>query len=63
MWSLMDNFEWLFGYTLRFGLHYVDFKTQERIPKLSARWYKNFLEGSNLRTNWDFNLQEDSSTY
>ncbi|XP_020084044.1 probable inactive beta-glucosidase 14 [Ananas comosus] len=63
VWSLMDNFEWLFGYTLRFGLHYVDFKTQERIPKLSARWYKNFLEGSNLRTNWDFNLQEDSSTY
>ena len=38
-WSLMDNFEWSHGYHDRFGLHYVNFETQERTPKLSARFY------------------------
>ncbi|RRT70433.1 hypothetical protein B296_00036462 [Ensete ventricosum] len=45
VWSLIDNFEWLYGYTKRFGLHYVDFNTQKRAPKLSARWYQQFLHG------------------
>ena len=39
VWSLMDNFEWAEGYSKRFGIVYVDYRTQERIPKASARWY------------------------
>jgi beta-glucosidase len=43
LWSLMDNFEWADGYSKRFGLHYVDFKTLKRTPKLSAEWYKQVI--------------------
>lgn len=39
VWSLLDNFEWASGYSKRFGITYVDFDTQERIPKASALWY------------------------
>ncbi|KAL6516256.1 Beta-glucosidase 12 [Orobanche gracilis] len=43
-WALLDNFEWNSGYSLRFGLNYVDFKNGlKRYPKHSARWFKNFL--------------------
>jgi beta-glucosidase len=40
LWSFLDNFEWTDGYDRRFGIHYVDFKTQKRTPKLSAEFYK-----------------------
>jgi beta-glucosidase len=43
LWSLMDNFEWADGYTKRFGIHYVDFPSQARIPKLSAEFYKEVI--------------------
>ena len=39
VWSLMDNFEWAFGYDKRFGIVRVDYPTQRRIPKASALWY------------------------
>jgi beta-glucosidase len=39
VWSLLDNFEWADGYSRRFGIVYVDYRTQERVPKLSAAWY------------------------
>jgi beta-glucosidase len=39
-WSAQDNLEWLSGFGDRFGLIYVDFATLERIPKLSAQWYR-----------------------
>jgi beta-glucosidase len=43
LWSLLDNFEWSEGYSIRFGLHYVDYKTQKRTPKLSASFYKKLI--------------------
>jgi len=43
VWSFMDNYEWADGYAYRFGIHYVDFKTQKRTPKLSAHFYKEVI--------------------
>jgi beta-glucosidase len=42
-WSLMDNFEWVHGYSKRFGLIYVDYPTQQRILKTSAHWYRRVI--------------------
>jgi beta-glucosidase len=43
LWSLMDNFEWSFGYEKRFGILYIDFDTQERVWKDSAKWYAGVI--------------------
>ena len=43
VWSLMDNFEWASGYEKRFGIVRVDYETQQRILKDSAKWYQGFL--------------------
>ena len=43
VWSLMDNFEWLWGYSKRFGLIRVEYKTQERTWKKSAYWYQKVI--------------------
>jgi beta-glucosidase len=45
-WSLMDNFEWAYGYSKRFGLHHVDFATGRRTPKQSARWYAEVMRSN-----------------
>ncbi len=43
LWSLLDNFEWQSGFSKRFGIVYVDFTTQRRVPKSSAEFYRNVI--------------------
>ena len=43
LWSLLDNWEWVAGYSMRYGMVHVDFNTQRRILKDSARWYSQFI--------------------
>jgi beta-glucosidase len=47
VWSLLDNFEWEWGYAKRFGIVYVDYATQRRIPKRSALWYRDLIASRN----------------
>jgi beta-glucosidase len=49
LWSLLDNFEWAFGYSRRFGIVYVDFDTLERVPKDSFKWYRDFIATQRAR--------------
>ncbi|KAI3708434.1 hypothetical protein L2E82_37603 [Cichorium intybus] len=51
IWTLMDNYEWLRGYKVRFGLYYVDRQTLTRIPKLSAKWPYG-SEWKDVRRRW-----------
>ncbi|MGY3334474.1 beta-glucosidase [Streptomyces filamentosus] len=48
LWSLLDNFEWAFGYSKRFGIVHVDFASQRRTPKDSARWYAEVIARGGL---------------
>jgi beta-glucosidase len=48
VWSLLDNFEWIQGYADRLGLHYVDYETRKRTPKLSASFYRKIIERNAL---------------
>lgn len=44
LWTFMDNYEWSLGYTTRHGIVYVDYQTQQRIPKDSAYWYQEWIK-------------------
>ena len=47
-WGLLDNFEWTLGYSDRFGIVYVDYATQERLPKDSYYWYQKVIKNNGL---------------
>ena len=48
VWSLLDNFEWSYGYSRRFGIVWVDFPTGTRLPKASFSWYANTVRNNGL---------------
>nr|AYK02731.1 beta-glucosidase 1 [Lamium galeobdolon] len=62
VWSLMDNFEWSAGFSVRFGLNYVDYKDKflTRYPKHSAMWFKDFLS---IQHNLPMNLNSSKMLY
>jgi len=47
-WSLMDNFEWAHGFSQRFGLVWIDYQTQQRILKSSAKWYRQVINDNGV---------------
>ncbi len=48
VWSLLDNFEWAYGYAKRFGIVHVDYPTQERVWKDSAHWYRQVIQTNGI---------------
>ena len=52
VWSLLDNFEWDSGYGVRFGLTYIDYPTQRRIPKASFHWYRDLIKTARGQRPW-----------
>ena len=48
VWSLLDNFEWQHGYGMRFGIVFVDYSSQRRIPKSSALWYRDVIRANGM---------------
>jgi beta-glucosidase len=48
VWSLMDNFEWAWGYGKRFGIVYVDYASQRRVPKASAHWFSEVIRSNTV---------------
>jgi beta-glucosidase len=53
VWSLLDNFEWDSGYGVRFGLTYIDYPTQRRVPKASFHWYRDLIKAARGRPGHD----------
>jgi beta-glucosidase len=51
VWSLLDNFEWAKGYTQRFGVVWVDYASQKRLPKMSALWYQDVIAANAVPLN------------
>ena len=58
-WSLMDNFEWGFGFTKNFGLFAVDPQTRDRIPRDSASWYRDVVRANGVEDSSTIQLQGD----
>jgi beta-glucosidase len=50
LWSLLDNFEWAYGYSRRFGIVWVDYDSGRRIPKESFHWYRGVVTTNELDT-------------
>jgi beta-glucosidase len=53
VWSLLDNFEWDSGYAMRFGLVFVEYGSQRRIPKSSAHWYRDVIRANGVSADKD----------
>ncbi len=50
VWSLLDNFEWAFGFSRRFGIVWVDYESQKRTPKVSARFFRQVIERNGVES-------------